>query len=100
MSKKSIKRGGTVKEIEVVTAFPDDVKNSPEPEEVLKKFSEIYDAWDRPEGDDLDQNIMTMMLDVAQFYEVKVFEASDKSYVFYPLEFDEEEVKSAISSLE
>ena len=47
MSKKSIKRGGTVKEIEVVTAFPDDVKNSPEPEEVLKKFSEIYDAWDR-----------------------------------------------------
>ena len=89
-----------MKEIQVLTAFPDDVANSPEPDEILEKFSEIYDGWDRPQGDDLDQNIMTMMLDVAQFYEIKVFEVSDETYVFYPLEFDEEQVRSAINSLE
>jgi len=98
--KESIKRGGTVKEIQVLTAFPDDAKNSPEPEDILEKFSEIYDDWNRPQGDDLDQNIMTMILDVAQFYEVKAFEVSDGTYVFYPLEFNEEEVRSAINSLE
>lgn len=98
--KESIKRGGTVKEIQVLTAFPDDAANSPEPEDILEKFSEIYDSWDRPQGDALDQNIMSMILDVAQFYEVKAFEASDGVYVFYPLEFDEEEVRSAINSLE
>lgn len=83
-------------EVQFYTAFEEGSEDEVELEDIVAKFSEFYDEAGRPEGDELDSRIMTMLLDVAQHFEIQVAEMTKTQYVFYPSWMSEDDLKELI----
>jgi hypothetical protein len=68
--------------------------------EIISKFSEIYDRHNRPEGDDLDLLIRSMIQEVCDFFKIKYILIGDDVYLFMPLDFelDDDAIDTIIES--
>lgn len=85
-------------DITFYTVAYDDVKNVVELDDLMKSFDEIHLDRGRPVGDDLDQQIPAMMLELCMKYDLHYFSDDDEIFIFYPVGMNEKDVREALET--
>jgi len=73
-----------------------DDENVVELDDLMKSFDDIHLEKGRPVGDDLEQQLPTMMLDLCMKYNLHYFTPDDEMFIFYPVGMSEDAVKEAL----
>jgi len=69
-------------------------------EELMNSFDKIHESYGRPVGEEFDQQIELMMLELSNSKNLKHISPDGENFVFYPADMSDEDVQEAIKSLD
>jgi len=87
------------KDITFYTIEYDDQEFGVSLEELMESFDKIHESHGRPVGNEFDQEVELMMLELATDKKLKYISTDGENFVFYPQDMPDEDVHEAIKNL-